>query len=397
MTDKEGRDDVEVKRKIKQSILVLLLLLGLCGCRMEDIPGVGNLSGVETESTVTQQQADLYYGYQTLSEEEKQVYRQLMAGLEAFEKEIRVSPIAKDRLEAVANMVMTDHPEYFWTEGGFRYYEETWPGGGTAGMKVLPDYLMSQEAAAQVKTEIEATAKEWLSGIPSDADTYEKIKYVYETLIHKVDYNETSPNNQNIQSVFLGKSSVCMGYAKATQYLLNQMGIFCTLVTGTVTNGSEAGHAWNLVKIQDAYYYVDTTWGTPGYSAAEASGVDIFYSYLCCNDKMLKPTHKADGTIPLPVCEDDSYNYYKRKGCWYEGYDRNQMYQELLQTVSAEAHTTELCFASREAYDQAVADMVNGTLLQEVVQNTGNLSPGQQVSWQIYYGGWDNLLIIVWN
>lgn len=67
MTDKEGRDDVEVKRKIKQSILVLLLLLGLCGCRMEDIPGVGNLSGVETESTVTQQQADLYYGYQTLS------------------------------------------------------------------------------------------------------------------------------------------------------------------------------------------------------------------------------------------------------------------------------------------------------------------------------------------
>ena len=72
---------------------------------------------------------------------------------------------------------------------------------------------------------------------------------------------------------------------------------------------------------------------------------------------MLKPTHKADGTIPLPVCEDDSYNYYKRKGCWYEGYDRNQMYQELLQTVSAEAHTTELCFASREAYDQAVADI----------------------------------------
>ena len=126
-------------------------------------------------------------------------------------------------------MVMTDHPEYFWTEGGFRYYEETWPGGGTAGMKVLPDYLMSQEAAAQVKTEIEATAKEWLSGIPSDADTYEKIKYVYETLIHKVDYDETSPNNQNIQSVFLGKSSVCMGYAKATQYLLNRIGIFCTL------------------------------------------------------------------------------------------------------------------------------------------------------------------------
>ena len=73
------------------------------------------------------------------------------------------------------------------------------------------------------------------------------------------------------------------------------------------------------------------------------------------------------------------------------------MSQDLRQPGRAEAHTTELWVASREAYDQAVADMVTGTLLQEVVQNTGNLSPGQQVSWQIYYGGWDNLLIIVWN
>ena len=58
---------------------------------------------------------------------------------------------------------------------------------------------------------------------------------------------------------------------------------------------------------------------------------------------------------------------------------------------------TEFCFASWEAYNQAVADMVDGTLLQDVIQNIGSLSPGQQVSWKIYYGGWDKLLVIVWN
>ncbi len=291
--------------------------------------------------------------------------------------------------------------------------------------------------------------------------------------------------------IFLDKSTVCMGYAKATQYLLNQMGIFCTLVTGTVADGSDSGHAWNLVKIQDSYYYVDTTWGNPGYADAGDSGIDVIYSYLCCSDSMLRPTHKADGTIPLPACEDDSYNYYKRKGCWYETYDRTKIYvccsdsmlrpthkadgtiplpaceddsynyykrkgcwyetydrtkiyeilsqtingkphmtefcfasweaynqavadmvdgtllQDVIQnigslspgqqTINGKPHMTEFCFASWEAYNQAVADMVDGTLLQDVIQNIGSLSPGQQVSWKIYYGGWDKLLVIVWN
>ena len=269
-------------------------------------------------------------------------------------------------------------------------------------MKVMPDYLMNQEEAEQVQAKIEKKAQEWLSGASQEADTYEKIKYVYETLICNVDYEADSPDNQNIQSVFLEGRTVCMGYSKATQYLLNKMGIFCTLVTGTASDGAQqgnadTGHAWNLVKIGDEFYYVDTTWGNPGYSDAQDVGVEIFYSYLCCNEDTLAPTHKANGDIPLPECRNDGYNYYKNKGCWYETYDRNQIYQVMLQNVSGEHHTTELRFASREAYEQAANEMVKGTLLQEAVQNSSQLSPGQQVSWQIYYGGWDNLIVIVWN
>ena len=65
------------------------------------------------------------------------------------------------------------------------------------------------------------------------------------------------------------------------------------MVTGTISDGSNSGHAWNLVKIDDCYYYVDTTWGSPGYTDAENSGIDVLYSYLCCSDSTLKPTHKA--------------------------------------------------------------------------------------------------------
>ena len=96
-------------------------------------------------------------------------------------------------------------------------------------------------------------------------DTYEKIKYIYETLIRQVEYQEDSGQNQNIRSVFLEGKTVCMGYSKAAQYLLNRMGIFCTLVTGTVNGDRPSSHAWNLVKIGEEYYFMDVTWGNPGY------------------------------------------------------------------------------------------------------------------------------------
>lgn len=397
------------KKRCKYCMLLFLLLL-LTGCsegsldvdKIKEAVKFHQKSEEPEEQEITEEQAAFLYGYQNLSADEQKIYRQLVRGLEGFQEEISLSPVSEEGLEKIFNRVMIDHPEYFWTEGSFQYYMETWPDGSTADMKVMPDYLMNQEEAEQVRAKIEEKAQEWLSGASHEADTYEKIKYVYETLIRNVDYEADSPDNQNIQSVFLEGRTVCMGYSKATQYLLNKMGIFCTLVTGTASSGAQqgnadTGHAWNLVKIGDEFYYVDTTWGNPGYSDAQDVGVEIFYSYLCCNEDTLAPTHKANEDIPLPECRNDGYNYYKNKGCWYETYDRNQIYQVMLQNVSGEHHTTELRFASREAYEQAANEMVKGTLLQEAVQNSSQLSPGQQVSWQIYYGGWDNLIVIVWN
>ena len=84
---------------------------------------------------------------------------------------------------------------------------------------------------------------------------------MYDPVVDEVDYDESAPDNQNIYSIFVNRQSVCAGYSKATQYLLEQLGVFRTYVTGKTTEGGN--HAWNLVKCNGDYYYVDTTWGDP--------------------------------------------------------------------------------------------------------------------------------------
>ena len=388
----------------------MAMLTGLSGCsHVEDSIDLfretvqNRLSSQEEEETITrpekeipQEQAAYYYGYNSLDEEAQKVYRQLAAGIENFQEEIPVDSTSQEQLEKVMRVLIADHPEYFWTDGTSSYTYQELPGGRAWNMEVRPEYQVGSQEAQTLKAQIEAKADQWIQGAP-EGDAYEKIKYVYETLIDQVEYQENSPQNQNIRSVFLEGKTVCMGYSKAAQYLLNRMGIFCTLVTGTVTGEKPSSHAWNLVRIGEQYYYMDVTWGNPGYLNPVEDDAYISYSYLCCNEETLAPTHVPDDTIPLPSCQDDSYNYYKNKGRWYDSFDWNQIYQVIQEDLVQGAEMTELRFAGQESYDLAAEALVGGSLIQEAVQNSTALMPGQSFSWQTYYGGSDYLIIIVWQ
>ena len=388
----------------------MAMLTGLSGCsHVEDSIDLfretvqNRLSSQEEEETITrpekeipQEQAAYYYGYNSLDEEAQKVYRQLAAGIENFQEEIPVDSTSQEQLEKVMRVLIADHPEYFWTDGTSSYTYQELPGGRAWNMEVRPEYQVGSQEAQTLKAQIEANADQWIQGAP-EGDAYEKIKYVYETLIDQVEYQENSPQNQNIRSVFLEGKTVCMGYSKAAQYLLNRMGIFCTLVTGTVTGEKPSSHAWNLVRIGEQYYYMDVTWGNPGYLNPVEDDAYISYSYLCCNEETLAPTHVPDDTIPLPSCQDDSYNYYKNKGRWYDSFDWNQIYQVIQEDLVQGAEMTELRFAGQESYDLAAEALVGGSLIQEAVQNSTALMPGQSFSWQTYYGGSDYLIIIMWQ
>ena len=198
-----------------------------------------------------------------------------------------------------------------------------------------------------------------MSGIAADDTEYNKILYVYEYIVDTVDYDLEAPDNQNIYSVFVHQRSVCAGYSKAAQYLLERLGVFCTYVTGTTGGGQN--HAWNLVMCEGDYYYLDVTWGDPVFQAAEGEEVrdfeNISYDYMCCDDAELFKNHTPDEGTALPACTKMNRNYYMMNNMYYESYDSGLILQRMNDVIASRGNPVVIKFADDALYNQAHDDV----------------------------------------
>jgi transglutaminase/protease-like cytokinesis protein 3 len=101
----------------------------------------------------------------------------------------------------------------------------------------------------------------------------EKARIIYIWITDNIDYNVAGFLTGNYgdatpTGVLKNRLAVCAGYANLYQALAQKMGLQSAVIVGDakglgyiVGDSDNIGHAWNGVKINNAWYLIDVTWG----------------------------------------------------------------------------------------------------------------------------------------
>ncbi len=104
-----------------------------------------------------------------------------------------------------------------------------------------------------IKSQADKVVSEYTDSSMSDI---QKVKILHDWICNKVVFeydNINAPETQNDGSVFMNDSTICEGYAKGYNLLLNAAGIESVYV-------HSSNHAWNIIKLGNQYFHSDTTW-----------------------------------------------------------------------------------------------------------------------------------------
>ncbi len=234
----------------------------------------------------------LFYPYYAMLDAKGQhLYRQIFANANAFNGAfVPVEAVPVSEIKNVIMAVYNDHPELFWLNTAFvcKYDKNK------ICAELELEFNITQEEFPETSAQFYNTVNTLLTQVQNLSD-YEKERRIHDLLIEKIEYDKGADMNQSAYSALVEGKSVCAGYARAYQYLMQRMGIPCYYCTGFA--GED--HAWNIVALDDGYYNVDVTWDdTPGGE----------YDYFNKTDKQYEDTHvRRDLSINLPKCEGQKY------------------------------------------------------------------------------------------
>ena len=200
--------------------------------------------------------------------------------------------------------VLNDNPDLFYM--GYMTYDSS-DGIVTSVTLVVntEDYSFQDVEVFRNKT------NRILTGVESSWTDEQKALYVHDYLVTHCEYDLTY-SNYSAYDAIISESCVCQGYALAYCFLLQKCGVECEIVTSWALN-----HAWNLVTIGSAQYYVDCTWDDPVANASETLYQDFcrHVNFLRSRDGLISTRHNSTDWVDGDG--NDVYNNVKT-GTAYE-------------------------------------------------------------------------------
>lgn len=123
-------------------------------------------------------------------------------------------------------------------------------------IKYTINYLETKDETMQVNRKVEEVLKEM--DIKNKSEL-KKVRLIHDFIISNSEYDLSSRYNSAFGNLIM-KHSACQGYAQLAYKMFTEAGIACRVVTGK-SGGSP--HAWNIVRVDGKWYFIDCTWDDP--------------------------------------------------------------------------------------------------------------------------------------
>jgi len=274
----------------------------------------------------------------------------LIDTLGSYDTKLTISGhVSKEEMADAVRVMKDKAPDIFWMNGYTITTDSTMT---QIEFRVLNGY--TADDLSYMHTLLEEAADEIISQIPDYYDDYEKILYVHDQIIEKTEYDTSgaAADRNGIWGTSYGclvnGKAVCQGYAEAFTYVMNRLGIENGFCCGDSYRGR---HAWNYVKVDGEYYWIDVTWDDPESDFSEEG--ELRHTYFLINDEMLLRTRSLDPVQKgLPECTSLKDNYFQRNGAYFSSYSSASMGRLL--ASSGSGRTQEYMFSDEKVYKEAV-------------------------------------------
>ena len=242
------------------------------------------------------------YYFRQLDKAGQAAYHAMKTGLAALRPAFPVPRLEGRELGDVLARLRLDCPELFYVTG-FSY--RVHPAAAT--VELLPQYLFDK---GKIQTHQKALAArlDRLCRPAMGLNEGEKERYVHDFICRNVRYDKLKkPYSHEILGPLGQGVGVCEGIAKAVKCLCDRLGVWCivALAENNPDRGIKYRHAWNVVRLGDAYYHLDAT-----FDNSLGSAELVRYDYFNLDDRRLFRDHEAL-VYPVPACADGGRFYYR--------------------------------------------------------------------------------------
>lgn len=165
---------------------------------------------------------------------------------------------------------------------------------------------MNQEKTKAHILAIEQEICEILNQASEGTSEAEKALAVHDYFVCQYEYDEANFNAGTIPedsyrsgNLFKNGIGVCQAYAEGYKYILGKLGMECH-----VTGSNQMNHAWNIVKVDGAYYHVDCTWDDP---VSDKLG-RAYHQFFLLSDGMIRQREHNGWDMTSLVCSSTKYD-----------------------------------------------------------------------------------------